>query len=60
MLPAEWWKIAKEAAALLREQHGAKRLAVTGDLVRPQPLNFWSEMTLVAYDLSREAYTGGN
>lgn len=53
---AEWWKIAKQAAALLREKHGAKRLAVTGDLVRPQPLNFWSEITLVVYDLARDAY----
>jgi hypothetical protein len=36
------------AAALLRERFGAQRVAVIGDLVRPEPLGFWSELTLVA------------
>ncbi len=57
---AKWWQIVKEAATLLREKHGAKRLAVTGDLVRPQPLNYWSEITLVAYDLERNTYHEGS
>ncbi|HEC84875.1 MAG: hypothetical protein DRR08_04210 [Candidatus Parabeggiatoa sp. nov. 2] len=57
---ARWWKIAKQSAALLRKKHGATRLAVIGDLVRPLPLNYWSDITLVVYDLSREArWEGG-
>lgn len=51
---AEWWEVAKKAATFLREKYGARRLAVAEDLVAPQPLNYWSEITLVVYDLSRE------
>ncbi len=51
---AEWWEVAKKAATFLREKYGARRLAVAEDLVAPQPLNYWSEITLVVYDLSCE------
>ena len=51
---AEWWEVAKQAAIFLREKYGAKRLAVAEDLVAPHPLNYWSEIILVVYDLSRE------
>ncbi|MBD1847412.1 Uma2 family endonuclease [Cyanobacteria bacterium FACHB-63] len=47
---ADWWKIARQAAELLREQFGLTRIGVIGDLVRPQPLNYWSEITLVSWD----------
>jgi Uma2 family endonuclease len=46
-----WWQIAREAAAILRERFGFGRLVVIGDLVRPQPLNLWSSITLLAFDL---------
>jgi hypothetical protein len=45
-----WWEIAHQAAALLRQKFSFKRLVVIGDLVRPQPLNLWSMITLVALD----------
>jgi Uma2 family endonuclease len=48
---AAWWKLAHQAAAMLREKYGVTRLGVIGDLVKPEPLNFWSEITLVAWDL---------
>lgn len=47
---AAWWKLARQTAALLREQFGLTRIGVIGDLVRPQPLNYWSEITLVSWD----------
>lgn len=52
-----WWQIAGDAAALLRQKFHFGRLVVIGDLVRPQPLNVWSEITLVAFDLSKKQDT---
>ena len=51
-----WWGVARQAAALLRERFGAQRVAVIGDLVRPEPLGFWSELTLVAWGLPKNHY----
>jgi Uma2 family endonuclease len=48
-----WWSVARQAAAMLRERFGVQRVAVIGDLVRPAPLGFWSELTLVAWGLPR-------
>lgn len=48
---AAWWDLARQAAALLRSKYGVTRLGVIGDLVKPEPLNFWSEITLVVWDL---------
>ena len=48
-----WWQKARQIAAMLRDKHGLKRIGVTGDLVKDQPLNFWSELTLVIWDLPR-------
>lgn len=47
---ADWWEIARQAAELLRSQFGLTRIAVIGDLVRSQPLNYWSEITLVTWE----------
>lgn len=53
---AAWWNIARQAAALLRD-YGVTKLGVIGDLVRPQPLNYWSDITLVAWDVpERKGY----
>ncbi|MCP4698771.1 MAG: hypothetical protein GY862_18255, partial [Gammaproteobacteria bacterium] len=51
----EWWKIARKAAAFLRGKFGPVKLAVTGDLLESNPLNFWSKIMLVSYDLSEKA-----
>ncbi len=50
----EWRRKAREIAALLREKYGAKKVAVLGDLLDPKPLNYWSELTLVAWDTNRQ------
>jgi predicted nucleotidyltransferase len=46
--------IARRAAELLRERFGVQRVVVIGDLVRPEPLHYWSEITLVAWGLPKE------
>lgn len=51
---AEWWALARQAAALLRTRFGVTRLGVIGDLTRAAPLNFWSDLTLVTWDLPHE------
>lgn len=48
---AQVWQLVHEAAALLREKYGATRLGVIGGLVKPKPLNFWDEITIVAWNL---------
>jgi len=51
-----WWGRAGEAAALLRKRFGATRVVVLGDLLRPAPLHFWSELTLVVSGLWSHSY----
>jgi Uma2 family endonuclease len=54
---AAWWSIARQAAALLRATYRVTRVGIIGDLVRPQPLNYWSNITLVAWDVpERKGY----
>lgn len=48
---AAWWDLAHQAAKLLRAEHGATRLAVAGDLLKPEPLTFWSEFYLVGWEM---------
>jgi hypothetical protein len=48
---ATWWGLARQAASLLREKYRMNRLAVIGDLARSEPLNLWSDITIVAWDL---------
>ncbi len=45
-----WWQLARQATNLLRNQFGLTHLGAIGDLVHPQPLNYWSEITLVTRD----------
>jgi Uma2 family endonuclease len=49
-----WWGVARQVAAELRERFGFGRLVVIGDLVREAPLNLWSDIRLVAFDLTKE------
>ncbi|BAC91753.1 gll3812 [Gloeobacter violaceus PCC 7421] len=51
---AQWWHLVRQAAAMLRENFGIVRLGVIGDLVRSQPLNYWSDVTLVAWDAPQQ------
>jgi hypothetical protein len=53
---AEWWATARKAAAMLRNRFGVGRLSVIGDLARDEPLNVWSDITLVAHDLAKIDY----
>jgi predicted nucleotidyltransferase len=39
---------------MLRERFDVKRVAVIGDLVRPEQLHYWSEITLVVWGLPKE------
>ena len=49
---AKWWKLARETATFLRHHYNISRIAVVGDLVATEPLNFWSELVLVVWGLS--------
>ncbi len=51
-----WWSVARQAAALLRERFGVSRVAVIGDLLRSEPLGYWSELTLVVWDLPKHEH----
>lgn len=48
---AQWWKLARETATFLRNHYHINRIAVAGDLVANEPLNFWSELVLVVWGL---------
>lgn len=52
---AEWWQLARRAATILREQFGIQRIAVIGEPATPQPLNYWSEIKLVVWDVERQS-----
>jgi hypothetical protein len=44
---ADLWERVLEAARLLRERHGARRVSVAGDLVGDRPLTYWSGVTMI-------------
>lgn len=48
---AKWWEIARQAADILRSNYDIKRIAVIGDLASSKPLNYWSNITLVVWDV---------
>ncbi|MEM1241546.1 MAG: Uma2 family endonuclease [Cyanobacteria bacterium P01_H01_bin.26] len=47
---AAWWSTAQQTAASLRHHFSVDKLGVIGDLVMPQPLNYWSDITLVYWE----------
>ncbi|NJL20024.1 MAG: Uma2 family endonuclease [Leptolyngbyaceae cyanobacterium SM1_3_5] len=51
---AQWRTVAQRAAELLRAEYGATRLAIAGDVIADRPLNFWSQLYLVAWNLPAE------
>lgn len=50
----EWREKAKEAASLLRSKYEINRIGITGDLLSSSPLNYWSKLRLVAWDVDRQ------
>ena len=44
------WQLARQAAERLRTHFSLGRLGVIGDLTMPQPLNYWSDITLVYWE----------
>lgn len=50
-LRREWREKAAEAATLLRSKYEINRIALTGDLLSSSPLNYWSRLHLVAWDV---------
>lgn len=56
---AHWWRLAHQTAAFLQSHYNISRIAVAGDLVANEPLNFWSELVLVVWGLpeSSDRYT---
>jgi predicted nucleotidyltransferase len=45
------WKLARQAAALLRDQFGAERVVVFGSLVHPGWFNEWSDVDIAAWGI---------
>ena len=43
------WEYARAAADVLRRDYGREHVGVVGDLVRAEPLDFWSSITLVIW-----------
>lgn len=52
---AKWWELARQAATILREQFGIQRVGIIGDLASPQPLNYWSKIKLVVWEMDSQA-----
>jgi predicted nucleotidyltransferase len=50
----QWWQQARTVARQLREDHGVKGVGVMGALVRDEPLNVWSRIQLVVWDVPEE------
>ena len=50
----EWWQKAREVAAIIQESFAPNKIGVIGDLTRPEPLSYWSEITLVIWGLTED------
>ncbi len=48
-----WSDIARKAAMILKETYGLVKIGLIGDLVNEKPLNFWSEITLILWDVQK-------
>lgn len=49
---ARAWEAARQAAALLKDQHGASRVVVFGSLTHPGRFTPWSDVDLAAWGLT--------
>lgn len=50
------WKVAQRGAALLKDQFGAKRVAVFGSLLRPEQFYERSDVDLAVWGLDEQLY----
>jgi predicted nucleotidyltransferase len=50
------WKVAQRGAALLKDQFGAKRVAVFGSLLRPEQFYERSDVDLAVWGLDEQMY----
>ena len=50
----KWWQKAREVAAIIRESFAPSQIAVIGDLTKPEPLDYWSEIELAVWGLSED------
>ena len=48
------WKLAREAAKILREQYHAKRVAVFGSLLHESRFTEWSDVDIAAWGIPAE------
>lgn len=48
-----WRQKSNDIAAMLRQQFGLQNIALTGDLLKPKTINYWSELSLAISDLER-------
>jgi len=48
------WEVARQAAALLKTNFGAQRVAVFGSLLRSECFNRWSDVDIAAWGLALE------
>jgi hypothetical protein len=48
----QWWELARRVAAWLREHAGAQRVGIIGALLHPQPLDYWSQLSLVVWGVN--------
>lgn len=49
-----WRQKARQAANELRAKYQLKRMAVTGDLLSPAALNYWSRLELIVWDVPQQ------
>ncbi len=54
---AAWWDLARRAASLLRDKYPTERLAVVGDLVKPERLSAWSDLEILCWGLAEAGYS---
>lgn len=52
---AHWWQLAHQTAAFLHSHYNISRIAVAGDIIASEPLNFWSELVLVVWGLQESS-----
>ena len=52
---AHEWQLAHQTAEFLHSHYNISRIAVAGDIVASEPLNFWSELVLVVWELQESS-----
>lgn len=50
----QWWQRAREIAEQLQQEQGVRGIGVIGDLVEDRPLNRWSEIQLILWEIPED------